>query len=205
MGIPAPATKRPWLRRARHAVVRALHGVMHLSDSPHRIAIGCAAGLFVMPLPLPGQMLLGPLLARLIGGNVVASLPWTWINNPFTFLFFTYGQYRLGLLMIPGRSEVLSFADLTAMVEAFNRLPWGEALNRGLVELGAIMLPLALGSLAAGIGFAGIGYFSIRRLVEAAQARKKARHAGWRDGSSDASGVGTGTGIVPGDGRGPAG
>lgn len=198
MGITAPATRRTWIRRARFVTVRALRGVLHLSDSPHRIAIGSAAGLFIMPLPIPGQMLLGPLMARLLGGNLVASIPWTWLNNPFTVLFFIYGQYRIGVLMVPGSGEVLSFAGLAELVDRFNHLPWGEALTRGLVALSGILWPLALGTLIVALASACLGYVVIKRLVVIAQARKKARHAVWRrGGSSDDSGVGAGTGTVP--------
>lgn len=193
----APTTKKSWLRRARFLLVRALRGVLYLSDTPHRIAMGCAAGLFVMPMPLPGQMVLGPMLARLLGGNMVASIPWTWANNPFTVLFFIYGQYRLGLWFVPGRGEVLSFAGLAELVERFNRLPWSEALHDGLEVFGGILLPLAMGSLIAALAGAVSGYFIIRRVVIRAQIRKKNRHAVWqRDDTSmknGANGVGAGT------------
>lgn len=135
-----------------------------------------------MPLPLPGQMVLGPMLARLLGGNMVASIPWTWLNNPFTVLFFIYGQYRLGLWFVPGRGEVLSFAGLTELVERFHHLPWSEALHQGIEVFGGILLPLALGSLMAALAGAVGGYFIIRRVVVRAQVRKKNRHAVWQRG-----------------------
>ena len=178
----APTTKKSCIRRTRFVLVRALRSVLYLSDTPHRIAMGCAAGLFVMPLPLPGQMVLGPMLARLLGGNMVASIPWTWANNPFTVLFFIYGQYRLGLWFIPGHGEVLSFAGLTELVERFNHLPWREALHQGIEVFGGILLPLALGSLMAALAGAVGGYFIIRRVVVRAQVRKKNRHAVWQRG-----------------------
>lgn len=197
MAITAPATKRPWWRRARFAAVRSLRGVLQLSDSPHRIAIGSAAGLFVMPLPLPGQMLLGPLLARLVGGNLVASIPWTWLNNPFTVLFFIYGQYRLGALIAPGSGEILSFAGLADLVEHFQRLPWSEALEHGMEVFNGILLPLVLGSGIAASVCAVVGYFAIHHLVVRGQAQKKARHAVWRrGGSSGDNGVDAGPGFV---------
>lgn len=184
MSTVAPTTKKSWIRRVRFLWVRALRGVLSLSDTPHRIAMGSAAGLLVMPLPLPGQMILGPILARLLGGNMVASIPWTWANNPFTVLFFVYGQYRLGLWFVPGHGEVLSFAGLAEMVERFNRLPWGEALDHGLEVFRGILWPLALGSLIAAVVGALGGYVLIRWLVMRAQIRKKNRHAAWQRGGS---------------------
>jgi len=191
MGIPAPATQRSRWYRARFVVVRAIRGVLHLSDTPHRIAIGSAAGLFVMPLPIPGQVLLGPLLARLIGGNLVASIPWTWVNNPFTVLFFVYGQYRLGLLFVSGVGEVLSFAALGALIDRLQAMPWRDALSRGVEVLGEVLAPLAVGTAVAGVLFALLGYVLIFRLVVVVQRKKKARYAQWRSGPSDGRGVDT--------------
>src|SRR5688572_21661006 len=158
MGIAAPPTKRSRWRRARFVVVRALRGILHLSDTPHRIAIGSASGLFVMPLPIPGQVILGPLLARLVRGNLLASIPWTWVNNPFTVLFFMYGQYRLGLLFISGSGEVLSFSALGALIDRLQAMPWREALSQGAEALGDVLAPLAVGTAVAAVLFAVPGY-----------------------------------------------
>lgn len=192
MGIAAPPTRRPWWRRARFVCVRAVRSVLHLKDTPHRIAIGSAAGLFIMPVPIPGQVILGPLLAKLLRGNVVASIPWTWVNNPFTVLFFLYGQYRLGLLFVSGGGETMSFAALGELFKRLQDLSWGKAFSEGLVVIGDILLPLALGTVMAAVAFAVLGYLLIARLVVVAQQKKKARYARWRrSGPSDGRGVDT--------------
>jgi uncharacterized protein len=190
MGISAPPTRRPRWRQWYFICVRAIRRVLHLSDTPHRIAIGSAAGLFVMPLPIPGQFVLGPVLAKLVRGNVVASIPWTWVNNPFTVLFFIYGQYRLGLLFVRGSGDTLSFAALGRLFERLQDMPWGRALSEGLEVVGDILLPLAVGTGLAGVALAVSGYLVIFRLVVAAQRKKKARYAHWRrSGPSDGRGV----------------
>jgi uncharacterized protein (DUF2062 family) len=192
MGIAAPATKRPWWRRARFAILRAVRSVLLLTDTPHRIALGSAAGLFIMPLPIPGQFVLGPLIARLLHGNVLASIPWTWVNNPVTFLFFNYAQYRLGFLLLPSGREPLSFSGLSELFTRFQHLPWSEALNHGLDVLGDIVLPLAIGSLMVAVVCAVLGYPLVHRLVTLAQRKKQARYAQWRrSGPSDGHGVDT--------------
>ncbi|MBA3698148.1 MAG: DUF2062 domain-containing protein [Planctomycetes bacterium] len=172
--------------------MRAVRGVLHLSDTPHRIAIGSAAGLFVMPLPIPGQVILGPLLAKLLRGNLVASIPWTWANNPFTVLFFVYGQYRLGLLFVSGSGETLSFAALGRLIERLQDMPWRLALSEGFEVLGDVLAPLALGTAIAAVLFAVPGYLLTYRMVVVAQDKKKARYAQWqRSGPSDGRGVDT--------------
>jgi uncharacterized protein len=182
MGIVAPPTKRPWWRRARFALVRAMRGVVQLTDTPHRIAMGSAAGLAVMPLPLPGQMLLGPLLARLVGGNLVASIPWTWVNNPFTVLFFIYGQYRLGLLFVAGDGKEMSFVAVADLMDRLRAMPWRQAFSEGFDVLSDVLVPLAVGSTVASAFFAVLGYVLIRRFVVVAQRKKKTRYAQWRRG-----------------------
>jgi uncharacterized protein len=192
MGIAAPPTTRSWWRRARFAFVRAMRSVLLLTDTPHRIALGSAAGLVVMPLPLPGQVLLGPLLARLVGGNLVASIPWTWLNNPFTVLFFIYGQYRLGLLFVAGAGEDLSFAAVAGLMERLRSMPWRQALSEGFDVLRDVLVPLAVGSAVASVVLAVFGYVLIRRFVVVAQHKKKTRYAQWRrSGPSDGRGVDT--------------
>jgi len=192
MIIIAPPTKCSRWRRARFVCVRALHGVLHLSDTPHRIAMGSAAGLFVMPLPIPGQVILGPVLARLVGGNLVASIPWTWVNNPFTVLFFTYGQYRLGLLFVSGVGEVMSFRALGELINRLQAMPWRDAFTHGVGALGDVLAPLAVGTVVAALVFAALGYALVFHLVVVAQRKKKARYAQWRrSGPSDERGVGT--------------
>lgn len=192
MGISAPPTSRPRWHRVRFVVTRAIRGVLHLSDTPHRIAIGSAAGLFVMPLPIPGQVILGPVLARLVGGNLIASIPWTWVNNPFTVLFFVYAQYRLGLLFVAGGGETMSFAALGALFDRLQAMPWGAAFSHGFEVLGEVLAPLAVGTAAAAVLFAVPGYLLIYRLVVVAQRKKKARYALWRrSGPSVGDGVDT--------------
>ena len=192
MGIAAPSTRKPWWRRWRFVCARAMRSVLHLSDTPHRIAMGSAAGLFVMPLPIPGQFVLGPVLAKLVRGNVVASIPWTWVNNPFTVLFFIYGQYRLGLLFIPGVGETLSFAALGDLFKRLQDMSWSAALGEGLDVIGDILLPLAVGTGIAAVLFAIPGYLLVIRLVVVVQRRRQARYAQWRrSGPSGGRGVDT--------------
>src|SRR5262245_35840694 len=146
MAITAPPTRRSRWRQWRFLGARAIRGVLHLSDTPQRIAMGSAAGLFVMPLPIPGQVILGPVLSKLCGGNLVASIPWTWVNNPFTVLFFIYGQYRLGLLFVRGSGDSLSFADLGQLFKRLQDMSWSRGLREGLEVIGDILAPLAVGT-----------------------------------------------------------
>ncbi|MEN8126178.1 MAG: DUF2062 domain-containing protein [Planctomycetota bacterium] len=76
--------------------------ILHVDDSPQRMARGIAAGFFVAYLPLLGlHMPLAFLLALLIRANKVLALVAVWICNPLTFVFIYYPCYRLGRFVLP--------------------------------------------------------------------------------------------------------
>lgn len=88
---------RPTLRRIKQFIV---YKILHVDDTPHRIALGVAIGVFVAWMPLPGlQMILVLAVAALLGGNKVVGLPLVWLNNPLTAPVNLL-CYRLGCWML---------------------------------------------------------------------------------------------------------
>ena len=78
-----------------------MHKLVSLNDSPQRIALGFAVGVFLAFSPLLGlHTVLGLLIAFVFGLNRVAVLVGLFINNPWT-LFPIYGlaTYVGGLLV----------------------------------------------------------------------------------------------------------
>lgn len=176
----APPTRKNWWRRLWTVTLRALRGVVFLEDTPRRIALGSAAGILSAALPVFGQTFLGMILARALRANVIASIPWSWLSNPLTTLPMWYGGYRLGLWLIPGQQEVLSYADLTALAERFNHTNWSDGLSAMLAVLGDILAPLWLGCTALGLAMAVPGFFLVHAAVVRFQRRREARQAAWR-------------------------
>jgi uncharacterized protein (DUF2062 family) len=176
----APATRKNWWRRLWTVTMRSLRGVVFLDDSPHRIALGSAAGILASALPIFGQTIVGMVLARLLRANVIASIPWSWLSNPFTTLPMWYGGYRLGLWIIPGQQDVRSYSDLALMADRFNHTNWSDGLSAMLVVLGEILAPLWLGCTALGVVMAASGYFCVREGIVRLHRRRDARQAGWR-------------------------
>ncbi len=176
----APPTTKSWWRRLWAVTLRALRGVVFLEDTPHRIALGSAAGILSSALPIFGQTFLAMILARLLRANVIASIPWSWISNPFTTLPMWYGGYRLGLWLIPGQQDVLSYADLTILAERFNHTNWSDGLGAMLAVLGNILAPLWLGCTALGLVMAVPGYLLVHDAVVRLQRRREERQAAWR-------------------------
>ena len=63
------------------------HRVRRLPDSPERIARGIWAGVFTTFTPFYGlHFLVAAVLARLMGGNIFASLMATFFGNPLTYV-----------------------------------------------------------------------------------------------------------------------
>lgn len=179
----APKTTKTRWRRFVHTLVRTLRGALLLQDTPHRIAMGCACGIFVSPLPTLGQTFIGMLLSKLLGGNVIASLPWSWITNPFTTLPIFYGCYRIGMVITPGEWELVSFERMREIVDQFNHLSVADSFATGYAVVVDIFVPMLVGSLLVGGIGALIGYLLIIRAVVVAQERRRQRLSHWRKAS----------------------
>lgn len=107
-----------------------------------------AVGLFCALLPLPGQMLVAALLAIWLRVNLPTSMLLIWVTNPVTIPPVFYSTYRFGAWMLDEPPVKVRF-DLS---------------RETLFMLGDIWQPLMLGSLAAGLLVAALGYMSVRLL-----------------------------------------
>jgi len=171
------------IRRTIRKIERFLiYRVLHVDDTPHRIALGVAIGVFVTWTPTIGmQMILTVLLSLALRANKVVGLPFVWISNPLTFVPIYYPSYRLGNWLLGERAGTPDFHRILA-VEGdwwgeiwFNRLQawWSAAWNT--------LAPTWLGSLLIALPLAAIGYFVTRRLIVLYRQRRHAKLAGARD------------------------
>jgi uncharacterized protein len=179
----APKTTKGRWRRFVHGLVRTLRGALLLQDTPHRIAIGCACGIFVSPLPTLGQTFIGMILAKLLGGNVIASLPWSWISNPFTTVPIFYGCYRVGMLITPGEWKLVSFERVREIVDKFNHLSMADGFATGYAVVVDIFVPMLVGAILVGGIAAVLGYLLIVRAVAVMQERRRQRLSHWQRAS----------------------
>lgn len=75
--------------------------VLHANDSPHRIALGAAVGLFVAWTPALGLHILMALgLAILLRANKFIAIACVWVSNPFTVIAIYYPNYLLGKTLL---------------------------------------------------------------------------------------------------------
>lgn len=179
----APRTTKPRLRRWMHRVVRFFRLVVMLEDTPRRIALGSAVGIFFAAQPFVGsQMAAAALVSRLSRASVLASLPWTWLTNPLTVAPFYYAFYRLGCVFWPDEKEVSyeRIRGVAAQVEEMGFIRFFEGGWRDVMRLLAdIAIPLQIGALLIGLLAGTLGFFCMRRLVRAAQDRRSRRRRGW--------------------------
>ena len=92
--------------------------VLHTDDSPHRIALGLALGIFVAYMPPVGfHIVLAALLAFILRANKFAALTTVWFSNPFTFVLIYYPNYYLGRAMLEslGLRHASNVTDLSAI------------------------------------------------------------------------------------------
>lgn len=159
---------RPGLRERLRATWQRL---MTIEDTPHNIAMGVFIGVMVAYQPIVGlQMIVGAIICKVIGANVIASLPMAWITNPVTIVPIFYGTYKLGEVFTGGQlsyeeleRRFATIADIDGIFNAFvegTRLLWD------------IMWPMVLGGLLVGVVNGLLFYYLVRRFVTAYQSRR---------------------------------
>jgi len=179
----APRTTKPRLKRWGHRLVRFVRMVVMLEDTPRRIALGSAIGIFFAAQPFVGsQMAVAALVSRLTRASVLACLPWTWLTNPLTVAPLYYAFYRFGCLFWPNGKEVSyeRIRGVCTQVEAMGFIHFFEGGWRDVLSLLAdIALPMQIGALVVGVVAGVLGFIAMRRLVIAAQDRRARRRLGW--------------------------
>ena len=173
--------RRSFRRSAKYYAKRALR----LNGTPHAIAAGIAAGVFVSWLPVPGfHFILAAAVAWILAGNLVASAIGTAFGNPLTFPFIWGSTYEIGQLVLRGRSpDVIEPLHLGSML--------------GHVSLSSIweplLKPMMVGSLPLGLFFGLVFYFLTYWGAVAFRNRRRMRLALTRERRSGASGMGAST------------
>lgn len=177
------------------AAIYVQHRIRRLPDSPHRIARGIFAGVFVSFTPFYGlHFLTAFIIAKLVGGNILAALLATFFGNPITFpiiaaISLKFGYWIMGL-EIPHSARELSeagheqigrhlmqkfsgaFADLwTNFVALFT----DEVANwhRLGIFYHEVFLPFLVGGIVPGIIAGLIAYNVTLPLITAYQNRRQ--------------------------------
>jgi uncharacterized protein (DUF2062 family) len=149
--------------------------ILHVSDSPHKIAMGVAAGLFIAWTPVLGiHMLLVLALCALLRANKLAGIAGVWVCNPLTFGVVYIPSYFVGRVVVdfvrgvPGldRAEVekllRQMSSVGNILTDFHRAAFWREMFDLLIKIG---LELWVGCLIVGLLAAVAGYFLTRGFI----------------------------------------
>lgn len=158
-----------------------MYRVLHVDDTPHRIALGVAVGMFVAWTPTIGfQMVLTVLLATLLGANKLVGVPCAWISNPLTLVPIYYPNYRVGRWLLGHKDVTPTFLDnihVPIQTDGWLRY-WIYQVQIWWSRTWEVFLPLWLGSVVVGLVLGGAAYFVIRWLVTRHRRRVRTVRAG---------------------------
>ncbi len=170
----------------RRAIEYVGHRLKRLPDTPHRIALGFACGVFVSFTPIFGfHFVLAALFAWITRGNILAALMGTFVGNPLTFPLIATVSLETGRFILGEGPRVHNFGWLQdAFFDAVAGL-WQSATalfgdgptawNRVSGFFRYIFMPYLVGGIGPGLVTAAAFYFSGRPVIEAYQHRRRSR------------------------------
>lgn len=146
----------------KRATIYVWRRVWRLTGTPHVIALGVAAGVFMSCTPFLGfHIVAAMLIAWVLRGNLLAAVFGTMAGNPVTYPPIWLATYDLGNWLIGAQAR--GDIDITSTLmgpKAFDMiLP--------------VLVPMAVGSLPLGLAAALITYFLIKSTVAAYQLRRR--------------------------------
>lgn len=141
------------------------HRMQRLPDSPTRIALGVACGVYTSFTPFFGfHFVVAASLAWLCRANVVASAIGTFFGNPLTFPFIVAICLEIGGRMM----GVHINSDLTG-------LGFHQMAVLLLQNVKSLVIPYFVGGIVPGLISAVASFFIVRPLVSTYQRRRRAR------------------------------
>ena len=164
--------KKGW----RRALDYFIHRVKRIPDTPHKIAIGIATGVFCSFTPFFGlHFFLAAFVAYIFKGNIVAALFGTFFGNPVTWPFIASFSVKLGQIIL-GHPVTNFETFLEHFVEAYDATIQGVKSLFGYGEsdwallysfFRDLFLPYFIGGFVLGLIAALFTYFVFRPIIYA--------------------------------------
>lgn len=162
------------------------HRVRRLPDTPHRISLGFACGVFSSFTPFFGlHLVLAFVLARALRGNVLASLIGTVVGNPITFPLIASLSLWLGRQFLGYGATGRDFSRLSDAFALAADGIWTSLLSLvGLADshwaqlvpfFRDVLWPYFLGGLGPGLLAAVVSYYLTRPLIATYQLRRRTK------------------------------
>jgi uncharacterized protein len=140
-----------WLRRTGQIL-------LHVEDSPSRVALAFALGVFIAFFPILGIHTAAAILVAIAFRlNKVAILFGAWTNNPWTLAPMYTAGTLLGCFLLGVSPASLSGIDWSSHGRAFY-----QSLAAGLRPL---LLPFVVGNLALGAAAALASFLALRWIL----------------------------------------
>ncbi len=131
--------------------------IFRIRDFPEAVAVGLAWGAAVSFTPLLGLHIIICFLGTwLMRGNLIAATVGTIVGNPWTFPFFFYIDYKIGMLFFNETLESYEF-KVNFLIENFQNL----------------FIPTFVGSLPVAIIIWFITYYLSKKLLSKRYNEKK--------------------------------
>jgi uncharacterized protein (DUF2062 family) len=164
--------KKGW----RRAIDYFMYRVKRLPDTPHKISMGLAIGVFSSFTPFFGlHFLVAGLLGYLLKGNIIAAIFGTFFGNPITWPFIASFSVNLGQIILGQKvtSFEAFFENFVVAAEAswqgmktifgYGESDW-ELVYSFIKEL---FLPYFIGGFVLGLATAVVSYFVLRPIIYA--------------------------------------
>ncbi len=136
--------------------------LVRIQASPHNIAMGLAAGVFVGLLPvLPFQTVIAVALAFVVRGSKIAAALGTWVSNPLNWVPVYMMFYYVGKAVVP--FDVPPFNP--------SQLEMAQMLEMGWKFFAVMMV----GGLVIAVPSAILSYVVALRGIQVYRERRKAR------------------------------
>lgn len=173
------------LLRLRPVLRFIKYRILHIDDSPERIARGLAAGVFIAYLPLMGlQMATAWLAATVLKANRVMAVLGVWVSNPATAVFVYYPSYRLGRWLLGIRAQKPEIdpeqlenlfeetLSLYRLLTEFHTSSFWKEVSAAAMNIG---LEILIGGIIIGAVMSRLTYWGAFRLVLYYRRRKHAK------------------------------
>lgn len=160
------------------------HRVRRLPDTPEKISRGVSAGVFVSFTPFFGlHFIFAAVIAKVLRGNILASLLATFFGNPVTFVPIGIAAINTGYFLLGTRPEqgiinrlpqlfAGAWGDLWHNFKAIftpERADWGQLH----VFYDTVFLPYLVGGILPGMVTATVCYYISLPLISAYQKHRR--------------------------------
>ena len=161
---------------AKRAWIYIMYRIARIRVTPHRLAMGFAAGVFVSFTPFIGlHFILAALTAVLVRGNLIASAIGTAVGNPITFPFIWIASYNIGaqLLGLAAKDKLeIQITDESVGIWNDGPIAFLQVLWNSIEP---VIMPMLLGGIPLGVLCATISYFFVRSTVQQFKSRRTLR------------------------------